>query len=655
MTLALFDPNETVTLDDNSTWRIAEVGGALIRLRNEVDGSYTDMHIAELSRRASGLPRSWAPSAPDLRELPEKEQARVLKLADDLEEVLTGVHPRRPEVRRPDYSPNLSQNKRVDKKGQELGVKRATMMRYLKLYREQGVVGLADPRTVRRYGPLANYDDRLVEAAQREFLVRRNSSNVTKKTFIDSIEMALERDFGPGTVPLPSRASWYRLLDHLGNGKHAFTNSSTKTKMSLANRPEAPYGKRQNAFAGGEVQVDSTLLDLWVRGPKGKPVRVVLTVLFDRATRMVIAYTFRLAAAKSVDHAMLLAQALTPRQNQPSRDTFRDLVARRNPNIRLMSEAERSFFVANAPFIRPVEIVIDNGADFLGGTFQAALKMFGISVRFSAPHTPTSKPLVERNFGSISEMFLQSLPAGYLGRTPDQRGYKVDEQPLIDIFALHELFDDWLLKVWNHRSHGGLSDPMYPTVKLSPYQAYVASTNLTSQLSATLTRDDYIQLMPLKHVVIGVHGVRINGRDYNSPLLNSHRGTKSDNPRQKGKWETHYDPYNGMYVWVKGPDGEWIECTSRDHELVYEPFVEKLDEHGDIVYDADGNVVYVDAWTQDEGEDDDRALIAQVDSSLKAGGYTSFATASDGAPALPASPSSDAPGGDEFDPSMTVL
>ncbi|MFJ3490670.1 Mu transposase C-terminal domain-containing protein [Leifsonia aquatica] len=653
MTLALFDPNETITLEDNSNWRIAAVGGALVRLRNEIDGTYTEMHIGELSRRAAGLPRSWAPSAPDLRELPPKEQTRVLKLADDLEEVITGIHPRRPDVCRLAYGPMTSQNARVKAKQDELGVKRASMMRYLKLYREQGVVGLADPRTIRRYAPLANYDERLIEATQREFRARRNHSNVSQKTVIDSIEMALEREYGPGTVPTPSRSSWYRLFQRLGESKHQFTDSSAKTKMSLNNRPEAPYGKRQNGFAGGEVQVDSTLLDLWVRGPKGKPVRVVLTVLFDRATRMVIAYTFRLEAAKSVDHAMLLAQALTPRQNQPSRTEFRALVSRLNSNIQLMSDSERAFYVANAPFIRPVEIVIDNGADFLGGTFQAALKKFGIGVRFSAPHTPTSKPLVERNFGSISEMFLQSLPAGYLGRSPEQRGYKVEEQPLIDIFALHELFDDWLLKVWNHRPHGGLSDPMYPTVKLSPYQAYVASRDVTSALSATLTRDDYIQLMPLKRVVIGVHGVRINGRDYDSPLLNSLRGTKSDDPRNKGKWETHYDPYNGTYVWVKGPDGEWLECVSRDKELVFEPFIEKLDSNGELVYDAAGEVVYVDTWTQDE---DDRALIAKFDSTLKAVGYTSFAAASEPTPALPTPSHSDTPPeDDEFDSTMTVL
>ncbi|MFJ3490611.1 hypothetical protein [Leifsonia aquatica] len=593
------DINNPITLVDGTEWMFAQRGGAVIRLRSQADGSYRDFHIGELTRQVAGMPKSFAPSSSDFRHLPTREKTRVEKLAGHVEEVLTGVNPNCPDVRNPRYSTTLSQNTRVASKQNELGVSRATMMRYVKVFREQGALGLADARTIRQHGPLANFDERVVEMTQRELAANEKKSNVTRAVYIENITAALEREHGVGTVKMPSRATWYRLLGILGAGKYAFTDESTKTKMSHQNRPSGVLRTRKQCFAGAEVQIDSTPMDILVRTKEG-PRRVILTVMVDRATRIVLAHTFRLEAARSVDHAFLVGQALTPRQNQPDRTEFRELIRRLNPDVPLMDETERALQVARAPFIRPVEVVVDNGKDFLGGAFRHALEMFGIGVRFSAPHTPTSKPLVERNFGSIASIFLQYLD-GYIGRSPEHRGYKVDEQALLDIFALHEAFDDWLLKFWNHRTHKGLSDPMFPTVKLTPYEAYLRNTDLTNQLATTLTRDDYIRLLPMKHHVIGTTGVAMNGRYYDSPLLNDLRHTKSGDPRHGGKWRVHWDPYNGTYVWVLGPDGQWIECISRDQAAIYEPFLNGSE----------------DFTAEEEDEDFTRNLVAAIDNRIK--------------------------------------
>ncbi|MFF1632628.1 hypothetical protein [Leifsonia sp. NPDC058248] len=565
--------NEPIELTDG-TYQFVEQSGSVIRLR-AADGNYRDMHIAALSQNVVGLPKSFSPSIRFFEQLPAKQRKRATTMADHIQEILTGINPNRAESPRLEYDlETTTQNKRIEAKVNELNAKgqrasRAKLMRDIKAYREGGASALIDHRTLPKAGPLDNIHPDIKDALCWVIEDQVKRSTGTKQRLINETGVLLRTRFGSEAPALPSTATMYRYIDLLTVGKH--TTGSAKTRQSLANRPTPPYAKRVDLLPGSELQVDSTTLDVLVRTPLGLYTRPILTVLMDRATRVVVAFTLRLTATKAVDHVALLGQALTPPQNRPDKTAFREAVQRANPQITLLSQDERTKYEETRPYIHPRTIVMDNGKDYISDAFIAALEKHHIDVRFSAPHTPTSKPLVERNFGSINTLFVQHL-AGYTGRSPEFRGYKVEEEDgVIDIFALHELFDDWLLKVWNHRPHSGLRDKMHPEVVLSPYQMFLASKQVSSHLEVTLTRDDYIDMLPTIYRVIGATGVQDKYRTYDSIDLNPLRNTKSNLTKKKGKHEVKVDPYNPFYAWVRNPAGGWIECQLRDMEVMLHP------------------------------------------------------------------------------------
>jgi transposase InsO family protein len=600
-TLNLNDPIELV---DGNTYQYTGQSGSVIRLRSMADGQYQDMHIAELSQKAVGLPATFAPATRKFEQLPAKQRAKVMKMADHIQELITGINPSR-ETSLPEYDlATTTQNQRIDAKIRELkrsgqSSSPATLKRKIAAFREHGASALADQRSFRTDGPLDNLNPDIKDALCYVIEDQKNRSTGTKSRLIRETQVLLRSRFGGEAPELPSQASMYRYIDALTIGKH--TTGSASTRRSLANRPKGPYSTRTEMLPGLEVQVDSTTMDVFIHTPSGKAVRPILTVLMDRATRLVLAFTFRLTATKAVDHVTLLAQALTPPQNRPDNSAFRHAVQRKNPNVPLMEHGKRKFYEMTRPYVHVRGIVMDNGKDYISDAFIAALQLHGIDVRFSAPRTPTSKPLVERNFGSISTLFTQFLK-GYTGRSPEYRGHKVEEEGIMDIYALHELFDDWLLEVWNNRPHGGLRDRMDPQIKLTPAQMFTAASRLTSNLETTLTRDDYIAMLPTVYRNITSTGVVVNRREFDSVELNPLRNTRSNIARKKGKHEIKLDPYNPFYAWVPNPAGGWIECALRNLDADLYPHLEDRD------FELDEE--------DEEDEGDDRATVAATTAAL---------------------------------------
>jgi transposase InsO family protein len=595
--------DDPIEFRDGSIHQFVTSSGSVIRLRNIATGQVQDMHIAELSQQAAGLPRTFTEHIRRFETLPQKHKTAAMTLADHLEEIETGVNPARA-GRRAEYDiDKTTQNERVAAKVHELhksGQKasRATLMRKLAAYREHGTSALADGRAHRSDPPMKNIHPDVFEALCAVIADQRNRSTGTKSRLIDETAKHLVMWRGADAPSMPSNATMYRYIDRLTIGKH--TTGSASTRRSLANRPERVFNTRTELLPGNEVQVDSTTLDLLVKSPGGDPVRPILTVLFDRATRLVLAFTLRLTAAKAVDHVALLAQALTPPQNRPDNSEFRAMVQRMNPGVPLMTADERRDWERSRPFVHPRCIVMDNGKDFISEAFRAAAEMHSIDIRYSAPHTPTSKPLVERNFGSIDSLLIQYLN-GYVGRSPEFRGYRVEQEELMDIYALHELLDDWFLKFWNHRPHSGLRDLLDPSIVLTPFQMFAAASRVTSNLETTFTRDDYIAMLPTKHRRVTDTGIVVNYRQFDSDELDPLRNTLSGDSRRKGKYEVKLDPYNPFKAWLPKPGGGWIECTLRNGDANLYPHLEDRD---------------FDLNDTDEDADEDRRNVAAVTAAL---------------------------------------
>src|SRR5512135_169359 len=113
---------------------------------------------------------------------------------------------------------------------------------------------------------------------------------------------------------MPSRATFYRLVERVSRGCHTF--GSARTRRSLDQRPDGPFGTVTAARPGEWMQVDSTPFDARVVLDDGQVDRVELTWLIDLATRTLAAAVLR-PTTKAVDAALLLARSLTPEPMRP--------------------------------------------------------------------------------------------------------------------------------------------------------------------------------------------------------------------------------------------------------------------------------------------------------------------------------------------------
>lgn len=189
-----------------------------------------------------------------LEALPEDVVCAARGWERHLIEVQTGVPPDAPPgaIPPPEYDLARPLAAREQAKAAELtaaGVKASarTVRRMRSRYREQGLWGLVDARHAPAARPAGNIDPRVVAAAAAVIDAQTGTSTGTRSRVIRQIRQRLEGEYGPGVVPVPSRATFYRMLAALSAGRHTF--GSAVTRRQTAGRPKgysprpSPHGR----------------------------------------------------------------------------------------------------------------------------------------------------------------------------------------------------------------------------------------------------------------------------------------------------------------------------------------------------------------------------------------------------------------------------
>ncbi|TWF92340.1 Mu transposase-like protein [Streptomyces brevispora] len=454
-------------------------------------------------------------------------------------------------------------------------VSRTTVQRMRLAYRKQGLWGLLDHRTTRASSPTGRSDERVVAAVREALRRRRGRSKGTINGLFPLINQILQEQHGPGTVPVPSQATLYRLVTTLARPGELPSGPVRQVPASFEGRAFTPAMALR---PGEQVQIDTTRLDVLALFDDGTLARPELTIAVDVATRAILAAVLCPSTTKAVDAALLLAEMAVP---HPARPTWPDILrmdhARVLPHQRLATLDERLAGAAARPVVLPETIVVDRGKIFVSRAFTAACEHLGISVQPAPPRAPTAKGIVERTFGTINHLFCQHLP-GYTGSDVTRRGPDTEKDACYSVAQLQDLLDEWLVH-YHHRPHEGLRHPMMPRKALTPNQMWAALVAVAGYVPVPLTRRDYLELLPVRWQTITASGIRIHHRTYDADLLAPHRGQPSPVAGRGGKWEIHYNPHDVRQIWVRLPDGELTEIgwIHRDH--VHRPFDERTWQH----------------------------------------------------------------------------
>jgi hypothetical protein len=573
---------------DGLAQTVVGLSGTLVRLADE-QGRSSVVYLPHLLV-ADGFEhlgeRVMAPALPPglLHAVPQEAIEEAQWWESHIVEVITGKPPNAAPGTRPrlGYDPALrslvqrEQAKATELAAQGREVSTRTLKRKRHRYEAQGLVGLIDWRVDRCRSPHGRADTRVVEALWQAIEEATDRSTRTVAYLQWRVEQILTAQHGAGVVEMPSRATFYRLFDQVKAGRH--TTGSARTRQSLANRPSAPFGAVTALRPGELMQIDSTPLDVLVLLHNGVPGRVELTGMVDLATRSITAAVLR-PTTKSVDASLLLARTVTP---EPMRPGWAQALAMSRsvlPHRRLLELDARLEHAAARPIIVPETIVCDRGNVFISHNFRAACASLGINFQPAHPHTPTDKPHIERTLESVNTLFCQFV-SGYLGRSAEHRGRRVDDEPLWSLLELQELLDEWILAAWQHRPHDGLRDPVTPGRAYTPNERYAALVESAGYVPVALSAQDYIELLPARWQAINSYGIKINHRVYDSADLNPWRRQPSGVKAKKNLWEVHHDPYDVSQIWVRNHrEGGWITATWKHLNSVPAPFGEMAWDH----------------------------------------------------------------------------
>jgi hypothetical protein len=517
--------------------------------------------------------------------LPADVQQRARRLEEHITEVIDGVpvsaeHGVRP---RPAFDPvhrtlrqrELAKHHELTYGGENLPFR--SFQRLRAGYQQRGITALVDQRLIRRTPVAGRVDDRVVEVLLRVLEENTGRSSGTMDRLFRDVKTRVAAENGDGTVPMPSLSTFRRLVSKLREGRHA--TGSARTRRTLDQQPDGPFGAVYPVRPGELMQIDSTPLDIGVELDSGTVGRVELTALVDIATRSICAAVLR-PTTKAVDAALLLARCMTPELMRPGWPEAVAMASSALPYRSLRSIDDRLEGAAAKPVIVPETIVCDHGKAYLSAAFKNACRALGISLQPAHPDTPTDKPVVERTLQSVGTLFAQYV-TGYLGSSVERRGKNAEHDAVFSVPELQDLLDEWIITGWQNRPHDGLRDPFTPDRTFTPNEKYAALLAVTGYVPVPLTGADYIELLPAETRVINSYGVKIRHRIYDAKELNPYRGQDSGIKALKNLWEIHYDPYDITRVWVRNHhDGGWIIAYWRHLNSAPQPFGEVIWERG---------------------------------------------------------------------------
>lgn len=562
--------HEVVGLDGAVTILMSEAGRRVVM---KVGALLCDptFEMIDSGRRRRSLPPAYFES------LPTEVRNKAQWLEAHVSEVLDGVPAGSPlgATARPGFDVTrttlrqreLAKVRELAESDRPIGLR--VLQRYRRDYAIRGIEALVDKRVVRQTTVTGRVDERYVDVFRRVLADNTHASTGTSGRLKRLVDKAVEAEHGPGVVPIPSRQTFDRLRARMREARHAI--GSARTRRSLDNQPDGPFGVIVATRPGEWMQIDSTPFDVAVRLDDDVVGRVELTALVDIRTRSIPAAVLR-PTTKSVDAALLLAKAMTPEPMRPGWPEAISMAYSALPYRVMRSIDDRLDNAAARPVIVPENIVCDQGKAYMSDTFRNACRVFGISLQPAHPFTPTDKPIIERTLESVKTLFGQYV-AGFVGASIEHRGQDADQDAVFSLIELQDLLDEWIVTGWQNRKHDGLRDPLNPARVLTPNEMYAASLSVAGYVPVPLTAGDYIQLHPCQPRVINSYGVKIDHRVYDSDELNPYRGQPSGVRDLGDRWAVHYDPYDVTRVWIRNHrDGGWITAFWRQLHCTPQPF-----------------------------------------------------------------------------------
>jgi putative transposase len=325
----------------------------------------------------------------------------------------------------------------------------------------------------------------------------------------------------------PSRATVARRLAVL---KKDPSNFSGRVAAKLRDRTRLSKGSYTVASALAVVQVDHTIADVFIVEPHSRRCigRPTLTVAVDVATRCVAGICLSLEAPSSLQLALCLENAVSPKRTW-------------------LAALGHSFDWPVHGI--PNALHVDNGREFHSAAFRRGCDVNGIDTLYRPPATPRFGGHIERLIGTLMRR-VRLLPGNTYSDFLRARPDRAEQGAALTLNDLGSILVEDINRYHRNRHR------MLGMTPLSAWERHWSTQPIGPRLPRELNlfRLDFL---PLQRRVVGREGIEMFGLKYSSEALSA----EVDIGRQR---IVRYDPRNLSYVFLERPNSSHLMVPLRD-------------------------------------------------------------------------------------------
>lgn len=280
-----------------------------------------------------------------------------------------------------------------------------------------------------------------------------------------------------------------------------YDNVMAREGSLVANARFKGRGRSLEATRPGElVQIDHTMVDGWavLRDENGAPILVErpwMTVAVDVYSRMTLGAVF------TFEHPSVYSAMLC----------LRDVIRRKTRLI----DRFGAYKGATDGYIKPSAIIVDNGWEFTGASFQALCEGAGIDVIWAPIKCPQYKAIVERLFETFNKQTWHRMKSGIPFKPHEMSalGLNPMKEAAHGIDEFEDFFWNGVVTIYHVEVHSG--------IKMAPARRW--SEGLGRHRRQTI--DDVTALDAIlgktQSCLLTVEGVRANGQRFHDPAITS--------------------------------------------------------------------------------------------------------------------------------------
>jgi putative transposase len=357
--------------------------------------------------------------------------------------------------------PHLEEEISLARAAQDAGIALRTAQRWLTLYQECGLAGLA--RKVRGDAGVRRAPAELVSLIEGMALKKPRASAA-----------AIHRRIGKIAAAQGWRAPSYSTI-------YAILAAIDPAMMTLAHEGAAAFRdkfemihRHQASVPNAVWQADHTMLDLLILDQAGRPARPWLTTVIDDHSRALVGLMAFIGAPSILNTSLALRHAIWRKANP-------------------------AWPVCGIPDV----LYVDHGSDFTSNHLDQVAVDLRFRIIYSSVARPQGRGKVERLFGTLNSELLPELPGHLINGKPAT-------PPRLSLSDLDQAVTDYITGTYNVRIHR--------EIRQTPLDAW-RGKGFLPRLPESLEELDLLLVMHAKPSTVRRDGVRFQGLRYGNATL----------------------------------------------------------------------------------------------------------------------------------------